>query len=232
MPLTVDVQQSYDFAQISWAIVALVAILVVGLLVWFGRVRNIEGEVNGNRINIGTASPGNGKRPPNKQEQALLAITGLTDMKHQTANDVRARQKRIIDDYYERFMETLHSADYFPAEVMWRHFCDPLINTADENHILTRLDDSGGLNRSYVEEKMMFVQGRYSRIIAKDKKSLPPWTTVETDMQILMVCALNDFVEEARHGWGMFHDSVERVRKIAPKWSFLLDQIMEGVKSA
>jgi hypothetical protein len=230
LPLAVNVDQTYDVASISWAIVVLVGMIILAYLIRIGIIKNFEFERNGTRFSLfGQAK--DKTRQLTRQEQALLALSGLTDMKHQTANDVRVMQRRAIENYYDKFMDIMGNANFFPAEVMWRHFTDPLVNAADENHILTHVDKDGNIEREYVESKMIFVSGRYDRVVKKGPKALPPWPTIENELYVLMIAVLQEFVGIAERGWGSFHQSVERVRIIAPKWSFLIDEITKNVNN-
>jgi len=135
LPLTVDISQSWPVGEIAWAIVALCGIAAVTYLFSRGILRNAEIDVGDKKFMIGGGAPG--QRTPTKAEQAMLAMAQMTEEKYQTANNIKALQKRAIEDYYETFMDALHDADYLPAELLWRHFSDPLVNAAEENHILS-----------------------------------------------------------------------------------------------
>ena len=159
----------------------------------------------------------------------MLAMAQMTEEKYRTANEIKATQKRAIEDFYDQFMDVLHDVDYFPAEVLWRHFCDPLVNAAEENHIISHLDKDGNLMPSYIMEKMLFVQSRHSRMVTKKKNCLPEWLSIETELHIIMVSALQEFAKISRKGWGTFSGRVESVRVIAPRMAFLLDRLTEGL---
>ena len=228
MPLTVNIDQSWPVGEIAWAIVALSAIAAVTYLFSRGILRNAELDLGDKKFSIG-GSPSKTPRTPSKSEQAMLAMAQMTEEKYRTANEIKAAQKRAIEDFYDQFMDVLHDVDYFPAEVLWRHFCDPLVNAAEENHIISHLDKDGNLMPAYIMEKMLFVQSRYSRMVTKKKNCLPEWIEIETQLHIIMVSALQEFAKIARKGWGTFSGRVESVRVIAPRMAFLLDRLMEDL---
>lgn len=223
--MTVNVEQTIDFAQIAWAIVTLFALGAVTYLFSRGFLRSAEINVGDNKLSFG----GGGSRAPTKAQQAMLAMAQMTEEKYQKANDIKAQQKRAIEDYYDRFMDILHEADYMPAELLWRHFTDPLVNAAEENHIISLLDGDGNLRPSYISEKVLLVQSRHSRMVAKKKGCLPDWEVLDKEINILMSSVLSEFVTIAQKGWGSFRSKVESVRVIAPKMGFLLDRLIQDV---
>jgi len=226
MPLLVNIDQSFDFGQISWAVVALFGIAAVTYLFSRGILRNAELDLGDKKFSLGSAP---GQRTSTKAEQAMLAMAQMTEEKYQTANNIKALQKRAIEDYYDTFMDALHDADYLPAELLWRHFSDPLVNAAEENHIISHLDGDGNLKPSYIAEKVLFVQTRHARMCAKKKGCLPEWSTIEPCVKVIMESALTEFASIAKQGWGTFRSKVTSVRVIAPKMAFLLDRLVENV---
>ena len=226
MPLLVNIEQTIDFAQIAWAIVALFGLGALTYLFSRGILRNAELDIGDKKFSIGSAP---GQRTPTKAEQAMLAMAQMTEEKYQTANNIKALQKRAIEDYYETFMDALHDADYLPAELLWRHFTDPLVNAAEENHIIGHLDGDGNLKPSYIAEKVIFVQTRHARMVAKKKGCLPDWPTLEPMLKDIMESSLAEFAKIAKQGWGTFRGKVQAVRVIAPKMAFLLDRLVENV---
>ena len=226
MPLLVNIEQTIDFAQIAWAIVALFGLGALTYLFSRGILRNAELDLGDKKFSLGSAP---GQRTPTKAEQAMLAMAQMTEEKYQTANNIKALQKRAIEDYYDTFMDALHDADYLPAELLWRHFSDPLVNAAEENHIISHLDGDGNLMPSYIAEKVIFVQTRHARMCAKKRGCLPEWSTIEPCMKKIMDEALSEFAKIAKQGWGTFRGKVQAVRVIAPKMAFLLDRLVENV---
>ena len=228
------IDYSVALEEIAWpvAIVMVAALIFVALKGRFfpgGRV-----QFGDKMVEIGGDT---GKtRNLSQADQALLLMAGLTDRKYQTANEVRAQQKRIIDDYYDRFMDVLHEVKEVRADLLWRHFADPLVNAAEENHILSLIDGKGNLDPYYVQEKMLMVQARYSRMLSLSRRidgtcgenCLPDWQEVETPLQMVMVACLQDFAEISRKAWGSFRTSVEDSRPFFPRTGFLLDRLLEA----
>jgi hypothetical protein len=213
---------------IAWAIVAFSGIVSITLLLLKGVIKSGIIDYKGSRLEIG-ATPDGKQVKLSPSDQALLAMASLTDRKYQTASEVRAAQKRAIEDYYDRFMDILSKANYLPAELLWRHFTDPLVNAAEENHILGKVQPNGQLDPYYVQEKLILVQSRHSRMLSKHRGCLPEWLEIETDLQMLMVAALNDFVCIAQKKWGSFRQSVDDSRGYFPRTGFLLDRLIEGL---
>lgn len=139
------------------------------------------------------------------------AIDALIFRKNEVEMWIRNQQKRRIQERYDDFMDVFQKCDFRTAELMWRHFCDPLIQAADENHVLSYLDKNEHLEDDYVENKVFHVQRRHRRLRERDQ-SLPEWSDVEVQISCMIRLTLEQFAEIAKNEWTRWKKDLESIR--------------------
>lgn len=137
-------------------------------------------------------------------------IDALIGQKYSTENRIRALQKKSIDDSYDDFMEIFKDVNWWEAELIWRHFCDPLMSAADENHILEHVDQSGRLEDEYVDDKVFHVLKRHRRLVSKGAV-LPSWADIEMSIRLQMRIALDRFAKISKDEWSRWRGEISAV---------------------
>jgi len=238
-PRGIESNANFDVASIFMWITILVSVLLVYRLLSKKEIGNLKIDLKKKTFEIDSEDVGEnaGKNLGEKEEDIDAIIDSLWHRKSQTDQEIRATQKRAIEDKYEDFIDTFSSdTDYLLIEVLWRHFADPLVQAADDNHILSKIDDVGIVDRQYLEEKIAFVKKRFERLLHRSKfhniKSeieVPSWEDIGDKLSLLMRSCLHDFIEIARSKWGKFKEEVQGVRLMAPSKIDRLNRMIKDI---
>lgn len=161
------------------------------------------------------------------QGEIDVILDELIDRKYQTTQDIRAAQKKAIEEYWEIFSDRFpESSDYRDMMLLWRDFSDPLVQAADDNHVLTKVSN-GLIDILYLSEKVQFFNRRYDRFKNKTKAKVP--TVEELNVQPIMEACLLDFVAIATKHWNHYKQDVAGMMMLLPDQMNRLNRLIAGL---